>query len=392
MSQIDAASALVVEPFDAAEVSNVAARLRDELLVAPKAAFAFVSGSHRDHWPEFCEAVRVDGRVPHVFGCSGSGLVGPGHESEGNSGFSLLFLGGDDIDFHPRTFHQHDLDLADADPDHWRKTAPQDGAEPVAWIVFGHPLKIRIEPWLQSWEKAHPGIPIIGGLAGSTSDFDHIAVFHNEKEIDGILAVGLAGKLEVASMVSQGCRPVGEPLTITHVDRNAVLQLGGKTAYQVLYDLIADMEESQREKARGNLFAGLALTEYLEEFGPGDFLVRNIMQADPTSGAVILGAWPRVGQTMQFQLRDRNAADAELQTMLKKIRAVKSPLAALMFVCNGRGHSFFGEPDHDAAAVEKVLGDCPSAGFFCNGEIGPVVGHNFVHGYSTTMAVLGGIE
>ncbi|MGH2901299.1 MAG: FIST C-terminal domain-containing protein, partial [Solirubrobacteraceae bacterium] len=60
---------------------------------------------------------------------------------------------------------------------------------------------------------------------------------------------------------------------------------------------------------------------------------------------------------------------------------------ALMFTCNGRGRGMFGVADHDAAALAGALGDIPTAGFFAAGEIGPVGGENFLHGFTATVAV-----
>src|SRR5438445_227652 len=58
---------------------------------------------------------------------------------------------------------------------------------------------------------------------------------------------------------------------------------------------------------------------------------------------------------------------------------------ALLFSCNGRGKGLFGKPDHDVTALRSALGDIPVAGFFAAGELGPVGGRNFVHGFTASM-------
>jgi small ligand-binding sensory domain FIST len=50
----------------------------------------------------------------------------------------------------------------------------------------------------------------------------------------------------------------------------------------------------------------------------------------------------------------------------------------------------FGPCDHDAQAVEEELGGAPAAGFFAAGEIGPVGGRSFLHGFTATVAVFPG--
>ncbi len=60
---------------------------------------------------------------------------------------------------------------------------------------------------------------------------------------------------------------------------------------------------------------------------------------------------------------------------------------ALLFTCNGRGTRLFSCPDHDATCVQDELGDIPTAGFFAQGEIGPVGGQNFLHGFTASVAL-----
>ena len=149
------------------------------------------------------------------------------------------------------------------------------------------------------------------------------------------------------------------------------------------------LSEGEKAEAKGNLFAGLAGTEYVEDFKPGDFLIRNILGADPNSGAVAIGGFPRVGQTLQYQLRDRNAADAGWRAVLRAVapESGRPPIASLLFACSGRGSRLFGSRSHDAGLLEEILGSHASAGFLCNGEIGPLGGRNYIHSYSATGAL-----
>ncbi|MGL5095821.1 MAG: FIST C-terminal domain-containing protein, partial [Planctomycetia bacterium] len=123
------------------------------------------------------------------------------------------------------------------------------------------------------------------------------------------------------------------------------------------------------------------------KFEPGDFLIRNVFSADPENGAVAVGDYFRVGQTVQFHIRDAATADEDLRHLLhadEYVDAVK-PLGALLFTCNGRGLNLFDQPHHDAAVVAETFGDLPLAGFFAQGEIGPVGGRNFLHGFTASL-------
>ncbi len=178
-------------------------------------------------------------------------------------------------------------------------------------------------------------------------------------------------------------------MTITGAAQNFVLSLGSEPAYEVLQKTFEALPDSDKAAAQGNIFAGLAMSEYVDDFKTGDFLVRNLLGADPAQGVVALGAYPRVGQTLQFQLRDRHSADAELRQLASNLASGGTrPFASLLFACNGRGRNLFGTASHDAEVMLDVFKPHPSAGFFCNGEIGPVGGRNFIHGYTASAALL----
>jgi small ligand-binding sensory domain FIST len=194
--------------------------------------------------------------------------------------------------------------------------------------------------------------------------------------------------VKIRTLVSQGCRPIGEALPVTGVEENVIQSLGSRPAWRILDDAFQSLSNAEKAGAKGNLFAGLAMTEYRDEFHRGDFLIRSILGADEQSGSVSVAAFPRVGQTVQYQLRDAVAADEDLTRLAGAIRSRGvNPFASLVFSCGGRGRGLFGAPSHDAGALAATFGKHPSAGFFCNGEIGPVGGKNFVHGYTVSAAL-----
>jgi small ligand-binding sensory domain FIST len=171
---------------------------------------------------------------------------------------------------------------------------------------------------------------------------------------------------------------------VTRSERNVVYELGGQPAYQRLVDLANNSlaEEDLRLVNRG-LHMGLVIDEHKADFGRGDFLVRNVIGADPDHGAIAVSDVVDVGTTVQYHVRDAVTADEDLREML----AGKDAEAALVFTCNGRGIGLFGRPHHDAAVVAEALDDPATAGFFAAGEFGPVGGRNFVHGFTASVAL-----
>ncbi|MFN2557522.1 MAG: FIST N-terminal domain-containing protein [Nitriliruptorales bacterium] len=219
----------------------------------------------------------------------------------------------------------------------------------------------------------HPGRLIVSGRDGDPEP----RVYD-----DGAVGVVLSG-IDVEAVVSQGCRPVGEPFIVTKARGNLVLELAGAPATERLQEVFAESPANERELMRRGLHVGLVANEYRERFDTGDFLIRGVLGADPQSGAVAVGEYVEVGQTLQFQVRDAGSAHDDLLAALKGRGRASG---ALLFTCNGRGRRFFHEPDHDVGVVREALTQ-QVAGAFCAGEIGPVGERSFLHGFTASLAV-----
>ena len=384
-----AVSRLVLAEFSEETVIAAAREARAQLDAEVSLGVVYFSPGYAEPLEEFLELLRVYGRIPLLVGCSGAGIIGTGKEVEDRAGFSLLLLSLPRTKLHVAEFTLNDLDEAGG-PDFWRARAGCAADAVSGWVVFTHPSAARFdtERWLLEWNRAYPGVPVLGGIASGSED--NTVVCHDGHVVaGGAVALGFSGGVALRTLVSQGCRPIGEPLTITGVkQQNLLLSLGSKPAYSVLNTVFNGLTKSEKDRARNNLFAGLAMSEYVEEYKRGDFLIRNILGADPDAGAVAIAAPLRVGQTLQYQLRDRDSADEDLRELCVALEEDGAhPFASLLFACNGRGQGLFNVPDHDAGVLAEIFGAHPSAGFFCNGEIGPVGKQSFVHGY-TASAVL----
>ena len=385
-----AAARLTLKPFSEAATVQAARSARDEVGGKVSAGFVFASPDYRDVLPDFLELIQLHGHVPVLAGCSGAGLIGIDREAENSAGFSLLLLHLPETRVRVCALSAAQIETA-ASPRDWHRLSGVSPGEADAWIALCDPFGFPVEPWLGGWGRAYPGVPVIGGLcSGPQGEGEEVFVCSGHAVLPqgSAVLVGFHGGVAVRPLLSQGCRPIGEPLTVTGTQDNMVLALGGKPAYAALAEAFESLDDWEKARAQGNLFAGLASSEYIQEFKQGDFLIRAILGADANSGAVALGAYPRVGQTLQWQLRDRVTADDNLRmTLLRERTRPPPPFASLVFACNGRGRDLFGAPNHDAHALRQIVGSHPSAGCFCNGEIGPVGGASFVHGYSVAMAL-----
>jgi small ligand-binding sensory domain FIST len=382
-----AASRVFVGRYSEDAVIGVARDLREEMGTNASLGFLFVTQEWRPQIEDTLELIRLHGHVPQLVGCSGWGVIGRKREVEGEPGFSLLLLSLPAGSF---TVTQIDENAAleSPGPDFWHTSTGVAPSEARSWIILANPYFGGVETWLEDFSAAYPRVPVLGGLA-SARNAEIFLMRDGDISPAPLLAIALKQGLVVLPLVSQGCRPIGDPSPITKAEENLILEIGNFPAYQALEAAFLSIPAEQRVSVRNNLFLGLAVSEYIEDFKQGDFLIRNILGADPQIGALAVGAYPRVGQTVQFQLRDSKSAREDLILASEAVkRRMFGPIGILLFSCAGRGRGLFGTSDHDAGTLAYILGDLPLAGFFCNGEIGPVGAKTFLHGYTASAAVL----
>jgi small ligand-binding sensory domain FIST len=227
-------------------------------------------------------------------------------------------------------------------------------------------------------------IPVVGGMASAaTAPGGNRLVLDDEVMASGGVGFVLPGGVATSAVVSQGCRPIGDPMIVTRAEGNLVMEIAGRPALDRLDDLVHAADDEERSLLASGLQIGIAIDEHRATFERGDFLIRGVVGADRRRRALAVGDHVDVGTTVQFQVRDAVAADEDLRAML----ADATGDAALVFTCNGRGQRLFGVPDHDARVVHDTLGAPALAGMFCAGEIGPVGGRSFVHGFTASVLV-----
>ena len=356
-----------------------------ELDAAPDLVLAFVDARFSEHYGEVLERLRTGTGARRLAGASGMGVIGPGHEAEDQPAISLLALS-----LPGATISTLAIGSNEEAGDTLKRVAETSAQ---AWLLFADPFTTDAEALIGAIGERKPGVTVLGGLASAQPMQRDTAVFlDGEVRDSGAVLAGIGGAFGIHTIVAQGAEPIGQPWTITACEGNLVRGLGSRPPLDVLQETLAELDPQTRERAQRNLLVGLAMDEYRHQHARGDLLIRNIMGGDRESGAIAINATPRLGQTLQFQFRDAEAADLDLRAHLRTLRMRLTPgeqvLGALLCSCNGRGQGLFGEPHHDAQALEQALGPTPTAGMFCSGEIGPVAGKTFVHGFTASIALL----
>ena len=342
-------------------------------------AFLFLSPAHLDEVEAAAEAVREELAPRHLLGCVAEGVVAGIRELEQGPAVAVWAgaLPGAEIEcFHATTAQTEDGIAGFPELE-----------DPGLVALLVDPFTFPTGAFLTSLNETHERVPLIGGIAaGGGQPGAQALILDDAVHSEGAVGAVVSGP-RVVTVVSQGCRPIGHEAVITRCEDNVVHELAGKPALERLRTEIAALSSEEQALAARGLLVGLVIDENRPEYETGDFLMRGLLGADEASGALVLGETVRVGQTLRFFVRDAASADADLHQSLAGAPQRGRPAGALLFTCNGRGTSMFPQPDHDARVVTEMLRTDALAGFFCGGEIGPVGGKAFLHGFTATLAI-----
>ena len=337
-------------------------------------------------------------RMPHalLLGCSAEGTIG--HDRELMQACSMSMLAGSlpGVELQPfrLTLEQmHELDS----PEDWGRTLNVKPEANALVVALADPFSFDIQAFLERTNEALPGVPVVGGMASAAEGPDqNRLVLGDEVYSDGLVGVTMTGNFQVRTVVSQGCRPIGTPFVVTGGERNVIATLGGKPAMDGLRQVVRGLSQKELLLAQQALFLGRAINEYQETFARGDFLINSIVGFDPKTGSIAISAPVQVGSTVQFHVRDAGSADEDLRSLLADVARSSTdpaPAGAMLFSCNGRGIRMWPQQQgHDVTTLREFYGDIPVAGFFAAGEIGPVAGKNFIHGFTASIALLAPVK
>lgn len=420
-SQIRFASALSghLDPASAAEhvVERCTASLRG---TTPDFAALFLSTHHLHAAPAILKIIRDKLAPANLIGCTAESVLGGSTEMEGIPAISLLAAHTPGVSITPflssaiptaRDDAPEDLDsvanVAAFGPDHRATLLIADPFSTPSLALLPTLARARNKAARPRSQDRRPA-PIIGGFASSAPrPGGNLLILNDSVHNSGAVALSLSGNIRVDALVSQGCKPIGEPMIITAGKGQMISQLAGRPALRVLTEVLDALDTPQRAKLRRGLFIGRAINEYKDRFGRDDFIIRNVIGVEKQQEAVAVADLIRVGQTIQFHIRDAQSADEDLAMLLDAQRLYDTPEGILLFTCNGRGTRLFDKPHHDANAISAAFlpptdaaalakggqplasptSPIPMAGFFCAGEIGPIGDEVFVHGQTASVAL-----
>lgn len=350
-------------------------------------AFLFMTPHHARMLEEGAAAIAQELGAREFIGCTAESVVGGRREHEREPAITLWAARLPGVDVHATHVR------FDQTPDgNVLLGLPEISAEalPTATLfLLAEPFSFAPDLFFQRLAEDYAGLSVIGGMAsGAQSPGENRLFLGPETCVDGAVAVAISGNVSVRSVVSQGCRPVGKSFVVTRADRNFILELGGRPALQQFQDLASRLPPEELALIERGPHIGVAIDATKREHRRGDFLVRNVIGADQARGALAITDLVRPGQTVQFHVRDAATASEDLRLLLEETAGAGArPEGALLFTCNGRGRRLFDAPDHDAGTIARQFQDLPLAGFFAAGELGPIGGQNFLHGFTASIAL-----
>jgi len=375
-------AALSEHPIAAHATGEVVGAVLERVGEGPDVAVLFATGAHVGAFDDIARAVRETLHPKALVGASAVSVIGGAREVEERPALALWAGAAEGA----RALWFEATALSD---DEWVFRGPEDDelSAGATLVLLADPTSFPVSQFLEHTRVHRPDVRVVGGLAsaGFVPNANRLTVDGETRSAGGAGLVLPAGH-QVTTVVSQGCRPIGDPLTVTRAERNIIYEIAGRPALERLLELLETLTEEELGMARQGLHVGRVIDEHKAEFDRGDFLIRNVIGGDREIGAIAVGDEIQVGDTVQFQVRDGRSADEDLRLLLDGQIAE----GALVFTCNGRGARLFGESDHDAEVVVRSIESGAVAGMFCAGEIGPVGDQSFLHGFTASVVLFGG--
>lgn len=384
-------SAISTQENPEGAVSDCIRQLREALGdTPPDLLMLFVGGGHINEFEAIVNWAELECEPKTLVATSAGGVIGAEQEIEGQYAISAIGAKLPGVRVKGFIYDTNDMERLDADT-LIADMGIEDRDQPV-FLIIPDGFTFDCESFLQRMDWAFPKAVKLGGYAsGGRAPGQNKLCLNGKVRNQGTIGLALWGNIRARSLVAQGCRPIGQPMFITKCQKNILFELNNQPIRDVLQELFQGLSEDEQRLFRQELFLGIEMKPKEEAYQQGDFLIRNILGFDQQMSGMSVGALLEETSVVQFHLRDATTSTQDLENCLERYRKENpkdlNPAGALLFSCLGRGSYLYGAPNHDSNLFQAKMGSVPLAGFFCNGEIGPVSGQTFVHGYTSCFGL-----
>lgn len=377
-------------------LANAVVAAADRLLEAlggtePDLVLAFVSHQYGVQFTALPGLLRREFESAQLFGCTGVGVIGGGHELEEPAAITLMGAVLPGVNLHAVHLEQPNTPPTYAERSLWLAALGLENNHPECLLLLSDPFSFDSDGLTKGLDRHFPHTVKFGGLASGMEHPGTPCLLLNDRIYQsGCICLCLSGDIAVDTIVAQGCRPIGDPMFANATHENLILELDGKVPREVLTELYQNIKRSDRKLFTDALFIGIAMEPQREQYQAGDFLIRTILGLDPDSGALLVNTQIPAHSVVQLHLRDAVTSAQDIEQLLSQYRTTHNAnhvSGVLLLSCLGRGTAFYGHADHDSNAFRQHIVDAPIAGLFCNGEIGPVRGVTHHHSYTSVFGL-----
>ncbi len=382
------ASASTIEEDFKDAINSLTTQISDQMGDRPiDLAVIFISPHFKPNAAEIGKTLRSALKAGIFIGCTADGVIETNEEIEDAHAISLLTASMPGVELTPFYLTHSGWDKTLEKRENFYHTIPSI-KDVKLFMLLADPFTTPMDQVLQSFNHFHTGIPIIGGIVSGSRGPNQSILFFNDQVFNaGAVGITFSGTFEADIIVSQGCRPIGDPFKVTEAKENVVISLDGMSPLVCLRKLFPQLPPEDQELLQKGLFLGIAVDPGKEKLGRGDFIIRGVMGIDDQRGTMAIGDYIHKDDMVQFHVRDAETAKEDLELLLSPQTFFTPPQGALLFSCNGRGTHLYDHPNGDISTIQKAIGKVNLAGFFCAGEIGPIGGKNFLHGYTASLVL-----
>jgi small ligand-binding sensory domain FIST len=362
-------------------------------LQSAQLAIVFAGARHgTDEFRAVLAGAREASGAAAIMGCSTTGIITMSSEIENHSAVAVLLFGGDEaiplllaspVRADP---HEAGVRLGKAARARLGDDADRAGA---TLVVLVDPHHLDASAFVAGIAEGAPGLMVVGAGASSREEGDARVFTDGKAVLDAAVAFLIPGHLLPTIGTTHGCQGVCDPLPITAVEHNVILEIDGRPAADVLKEVLDLPGNRPLEKLSIPLLAGIGDRLCDER---SDYVVRPFVVPEDDPRSLAVPEPVRTGQTIRFTLRDAIGARDDMKAMLDEqlhLHDKRPPAFGMYFNCAGRGSALYGRSGLDPDLIRRRFGDMPLVGIESAFEIAPTCGRPQVHMLTGVLLLAG---
>ena len=345
-------------------------------------AIVFATINYQTEYEQLYQAVQTNSSCDELIGCSGMSVLTSGGEFEEEPAIAVMVLRSEQLSAVPFSAQGTESEVGEQIQESIQSALQDDSL----LIIFPDIRAVNPAELVKQIGSDGAALPVVG--AAVSGDATGAQMYHwkdAQATEGGATGVLLSGNFNTEIGVAQGCQPIGKPREVTKADGQVIFELDGEPALENFKGTLQLLTQDDIRRSGGTVFVGIAMDDTNRNPTRGDFLIRNLVGISEEHAALAISEEVKVGQLVQFHLRNPAAAAEEIQAIVAQLAEKtreQSPAFGLYFNCLGRGKGLYGVTNHDINIIQEQFPGLPVIGFFGNSEFAPIGGQNFAHAYT----------